>query len=218
MIITSLLLMNFASLDPAVSLIPKYEAIATTAFQTYPEVTIGRQVWMGKNLDVDKFSNGDPIQMVSSAEQFQNAEKNRQPAWCYPDFNPANGEKYGKLYNWYAVNDERGLAPQGWYVPIDKDWGELISVVGATPGAKLKTSTGWYSGDRSTNQSGFGALPAGLSNYKPAYFGKMGYWWTRTERDRDMAWVYVLVSSLDGYKRETYSKANFYSVRCLRIP
>ena len=83
------------------------------------EITIGRQVWMTENLNVDKFRNGDPISHAKTDEEWVKAGENGSPAWSHYDNDPANGEKYGKLYNWYAVNDSRGLAPEGWKIPSD---------------------------------------------------------------------------------------------------
>ena len=74
-------------------------------------VTIGDQVWSTKNLDVATFRNGDSIPQAITKKEWKEARKKQQPAWCYFENDPANGEKYGKLYNWYAVNDSRGLAP-----------------------------------------------------------------------------------------------------------
>ena len=85
-------------------------------------ITIGTQVWMTKNLDVATFRNGDPIPQAKTDEEWEKAGENQQPAWCYYDNDPANGAKYGKLYNWYAVNDSRGLAPVGYHIPSDAEW------------------------------------------------------------------------------------------------
>ena len=80
------------------------------------ELTIGSQVWMNKNLDADKFRNGDPIPQAKTLEEWEEFSNKKQPAWSYYENDSVNGEKYGKLYNWYAVNDPRGLAPKGWHV------------------------------------------------------------------------------------------------------
>jgi uncharacterized protein (TIGR02145 family) len=105
-------------------------------------VKIGIQVWMAKNLDVDHFKNGDIIKEVTSREEWGKANDDKTPAWCYLHFDPTNNEKYGKLYNWYAVNDKRGLAPEGWHVPSIEEWKELIDEVGGD-GSKLKSKEGW---------------------------------------------------------------------------
>jgi uncharacterized protein (TIGR02145 family) len=85
-------------------------------------VTIGNQVWMTENLNVDKFSSGDIISEAKTDEAWIKAGENKQPAWCYYDNDPQKGDKYGKLYNWYAVADARGLCPAGWHAPSDDDW------------------------------------------------------------------------------------------------
>lgn len=108
-------------------------------------VTIGTQVWMTKNLNVSTFRNGDPIPEAKTDEEWKLAGENQQPAWCYYDNNPANGAKYGKLYNWYAVNDPRGLAPQGYHVPTDAEWTKLVNFLGLDAGKKMKSATGWNS-------------------------------------------------------------------------
>jgi uncharacterized protein (TIGR02145 family) len=116
--------------------------MSTTRSQT---VTIGTQVWMTKNLDVDHFRNGDPIPQAKTDEEWKRAGENKQPAWCYYDNDPANGVKYGKLYNWYAVNDQRGLAPGGYHVPSDEEWTVLTDYLGGSDiaGKKMKSKSGW---------------------------------------------------------------------------
>ena len=106
-------------------------------------VTIGNQVWMTKNLNVDKFRNGDPIPQAKTAAEWKAAGEKKQPAWCYYDNDPANGAKYGKLYNWFAVNDSRGLAPAGYHIPSDAEWTQLTDFLGSDAGTKMKSTSGW---------------------------------------------------------------------------
>lgn len=108
-------------------------------------ITIGTQVWMTKNLDVATFRNGDSIPQAKTNEEWVNAGINKQPAWCYYDNDPANGAKYGKLYNWYAVNDPRGLAPVGYHIPSDAEWTKLGDFLGSDAGTKMKSKSGWNS-------------------------------------------------------------------------
>lgn len=109
-------------------------------------VTIGKQVWMARNLDVSTFRNGDPIPEAKTDTEWIKAAEEGRPAWCYYNNDPAKGAKYGKLYNWYAVSDPRGLAPQGWHVPSDTEWNVLTDYLGgeAKAGAKMKTKQGWH--------------------------------------------------------------------------
>ncbi len=81
------------------------------------EVKIGNQVWTSKNLDVEQFNNGDKIPEAKTNEEWNLANKNKTSAWCYYDNDNKNGMKYGKLYNWYAITDPRGIAPKGWHIP-----------------------------------------------------------------------------------------------------
>lgn len=92
-------------------------------------VKIGNQEWSTFNLDSDKFNNGDPIPEIQNMDEWNQASKNKQPAFCYYDNSSANRELYGKLYNWYAVNDPRGIAPVGFRVPSKQDLVELLNTL-----------------------------------------------------------------------------------------
>ena len=107
------------------------------------EVKIDSQIWMNQNLNVNTFKNGDPIPHAKSNDDWEKAGKNKQPAWCYYENDPKNGAKYGKLYNWYAVNDKRGLAPAGWHVPTDAEWTIYETFLGTEAGKKFKSTSGW---------------------------------------------------------------------------
>lgn len=109
---------------------------------TQETITNGLQVWMTKNLNEDKFRNGDHIPQATSIEEWKSAGENKQPAWCYYDNDPANGAKYGKLYNWYAVNDPRGLAPKGYHIPSGEELLKLNEYLGEDAGAKQKAPLG----------------------------------------------------------------------------
>jgi uncharacterized protein (TIGR02145 family) len=89
-------------------------------------VTIGNQHWMTKNLNVSTFRNGDPIREARTNHEWKEAIAKKEPAWCYYENNPKNGAKYGKIYNWYAVSDPRGLAPYGWHIPSFMEWNSLV--------------------------------------------------------------------------------------------
>ena len=91
------------------------------------DVTIGKQTWATKNLDVESYRNGDAIPQVQDNTAWENLTTG---AWCYYQNKAANGTKYGKLYNWYAVNDPRGLAPNGYHIPTDVEWTILTDNLG----------------------------------------------------------------------------------------
>lgn len=125
----------------------------------YKTVTIGKQEWMAENLNVEHYRNGDPVQQVKI---YNDWKKLTTGACCYYENDSKYGKTYGKLYNWYAVNDPRGLAPEGWHIPSDAEWKQLEEVFGCFVG-KLKATTLWKSPNRgATNKSGFTALPGGF--------------------------------------------------------
>lgn len=188
------------------------------------EVTIGKQVWMTQNLNVDKFRNGDPIPEAKTNEEWRKAGENGEPAWCYYNNNPDNGDRYGKLYNWYAVNDPRGLAPEGWKIPSDEEWSRLADFLGgqSVAGTKMKSTDFWadYGGKpgNGTNESGFSGLPGGFRYFNGTFYsiGEGGLWWSSTEDDSNGAW-YRFLNSIDGFvNRDGSRKENGLSVRCLR--
>ncbi|MFA6571391.1 MAG: fibrobacter succinogenes major paralogous domain-containing protein, partial [Bacteroidota bacterium] len=136
--------------------------------ETDSTILIGTQVWMKKNLDVDHYRNGDTIPEVKDPKIWA---KLKTGAWCYYGNSLDEGKIYGKLYNWFAVNDPRGLAPAGWHIPTDTEWTTLTSNLGGESGAggKMK-SKGTLEGDDglwfrpntgASNESGFSALPGG---------------------------------------------------------
>jgi len=108
------------------------------------QIKIGAQTWAAKNLDVSSFRNGDAITEAKTTAEWTAAGEQGKPAWCYYENDPANGAKYGKLYNWYAVNDPRVLAPKGWHMPSDEEWTILTDYLGGENGAgtKMKSSNG----------------------------------------------------------------------------
>jgi len=188
------------------------------------EVTIGKQVWMTQNLNVDKFRNGDPIPEAKTNEEWRKAGENGEPAWCYYNNNPDNGDRYGKLYNWYAVNDPRGLAPEGWKIPSDEEWIRLVDFLGgeSVAGTKMKSTDFWadYEGisGNGTNESGFSGLPGGGRNFDGTFLsiGKFGGWWGSTEGGTDYAWNCNLSYLYRHASRSAFVKGLGLSVRCLR--
>jgi uncharacterized protein (TIGR02145 family) len=112
--------------------------VSISSFGFTQTVTIGTQTWMTKNLDVATFRNGDAIPEAKTNEEWVAAGENKQPAWCYYENDPMNGTNYGKLYNWYAVNDKRGLAPAGCHVPTDQEWTVLSTFLGGEESAEKK--------------------------------------------------------------------------------
>ena len=186
------------------------------------DIKIGSQVWMVKNLNVDKFRNGNAITQAKSKEDWIKAGLSKQPAWCYYNNDPQNGTKYGKLYNWYAVNDPRGLAPKGYHVPSDAEWTTLLNVLGdkENAGRKLKSKEGWNENGNGNNESGFSGLPCGNRGSGNASFGAIGvtvYWWSSTEGGKESACIIGLNCYYNDFSRICGGeKASGFSVRCIK--
>jgi len=189
----------------------------------YQTIKIGGQTWMQQNLNVSQFRNGDLIPEVKTDADWEKAGLEKKPAWCYYESNADNGKIYGKLYNWYAVHDKRGLAPKGWHIPSNEEWEVLATFLGGPDlaGKKLKEkgTAHWKSPNKdATNESGFTGLPGGL-NYSFGSFvhqGNVGYWWTADEDGEETALLYSL-----SYENSTLldlflNKGVGISVRCVK--
>ena len=186
----------------------------------YATVTIGDQVWMAENLNTAKFRNGDPIMEAQTNEEWDSAGVNQMPAWCYYENNSAWAtKKYGKLYNWYAVNDSRGLAPEGWHIPDNTEWNILTDVSGgeAAAGTKMKGKTSWVQMGFGTNENGFSGIAAGFRKAN-GVFGEAGHssnWWTASEESDRNAIYRRIHHASDSLKNGFYWKREGLSVRCI---
>jgi uncharacterized protein (TIGR02145 family) len=183
-------------------------------------VIIGTQEWTTKNLNVSKYRNGDIIPEAKDPNIWANLTTG---AWCYYNNDPENGVIYGKLYNWYAVNDPRGLAPEGYHIPSLSKWSNLIDNLGGAQiaGGKMKelTTKNWkYPNKEANNSSGFNGLPGGR-RYGNGEFDNIGYggfWWSSSEYDTSNAWYHYLSCNYGDAFRNGFNKSYGFSVRCLR--
>jgi uncharacterized protein (TIGR02145 family) len=190
----------------------------------YPTVKIGTQCWMQSNLKVSKYRNGAfiPIGSTYSTWNTWNTQFFISGAYAIYANNNANDALYGKLYNWYAVNDGRGLCPTGWHVPSIEEWDILVSHLGGreVAGGKLKSVTGWSAPNTgATNESGFTGLPGGYLNdwYDFDKLGENGNWWSSSSNGNNGgAWALSLWDD-SGYVYKNYEDYDYgLSVRCLR--
>lgn len=195
------------------------EISLTTTAAPIPSVTICTQVWMLNNLEVTAYRNGDPIPQVTDPTAWSTLTTG---AWCYYNNNTANGPVYGKLYNWYAVNDPRGLAPAGWHVPTDIEWTALRTCLGgnAIAGGKLKEigTTHWTTPNiGATNSSGFTALPGGHGGGGSfASIGQFNYLWSSTAYSSMDAVAHYLDYNNEYFNAYYFDKRDGFSVRCIK--
>lgn len=193
------------------------------------EVEIGQQIWMTHNLSASSFQNGDKLLETKTADEWHDAYLSSTPAYCSVDFDPANDERYGKLYNYHAVQDPRGIAPTGWHVPSMEEWYALIDFNGGSESAieRLGSEFDWNDKDmKRTNASGFTALPAGqiVSTGELNAKGDVALFWSSTKfKEHDYTYspnrtMITMSYTVDG--GWGYGSANAlgcgYSIRCIK--
>jgi uncharacterized protein (TIGR02145 family) len=186
--------------------------------KVYKTIVIGTQTWMAQNLDVSTFRNGDTIPYV---ENWSEWKKLKTSAWCYYENKSSNGPIFGKLYNWYAINDSRGLAPEGWHIPTDSEWTELSNFLGGEKiaGDKIKSTSGWAFAGNGSNTCGFTGLPSGGRTYEgdwsdPQYYG---IWWSSTiDSGTGNPWMRELSFSEGKFYKASNDERCGKSVRCIK--
>ncbi|MFH1051251.1 MAG: fibrobacter succinogenes major paralogous domain-containing protein [bacterium] len=211
-------------------------SLDSMVFQYSATVTLGTQTWTRMNLNVTQYRNGDSIPEVRDNSDWVNQTTG---AWCSYNNDPANDAIYGKLYNWYAVVDSRGLAPEGWHVPSDDEWKTLEMYLGMSQSqadeweyrgtdeaSKLAGRTDlWTSGVLTLNQnfgsSGFLGLPAGERYFDNGYFdfrGNLTLWWSSTEYpfNSNMGVSRMLYYSRTDINHNYTYKYYGISVRCVK--
>src|SRR4051812_26437633 len=185
--------------------------------KAYKSVKIGNQTWMAENLNVSTYRNGDTIPQVQDPKAWSSLTTG---AWCYYGGKAETGARYGKLYNWYAITDPRGLAPEGWHIPTDSEWVILTNFLGGKieSSTKIKSIRGWSQGGNGSNESGFNALPGGTRSINEtfSFVGDYGYWWTSSSFDGYSAWNRFLAYNNNYIGRSTGWEQFGNSVRCIK--
>ncbi len=197
-------------------------------------IKIGNQFWAIENLNVNCFNNGDEIFHATTNLEWKKASENKTPAWCYYENKIENSHEYGVLYNWYALNDPRGITPQGFRIPTENDFNQLISFVGDDSGQKLKSKNGWleYGKGNGLDEFGFNAKPGGANHLNYAnnprgpelLYGKdineNAWFWTLTEFPDDdtklWAFAYSLTCWTSKISKFTCAKSMGFSIRCIK--
>lgn len=199
---------------------------------TYASIVLGNgQEWMSENLRTSTYANGDPIPNVTNDVQWSNLTTG---AWAHYDNNSIYENPYGKLYNWYTVDDPRNVCPNGWHVPSESEWNTLIGYldpsyddldeISLTAGGMMK-STGiqyWQSPNQdATNVSGFSGLPGGLRAGTAGaslfvFIGDHGWWWSSTNLAPTIAYSRLIRSDDGEVTRDVDVLTSGCSVRCLR--
>ena len=210
---------------------------------TYDVVQIGDQCWFAENLRTRHYANGDEIPGDLSYDEWQFTDEGAMAVYDSEEFIRALediGESipqewrgagmvetlktYGRLYNYFAVDDERGLCPSGWHVPNYHDWTIMIDFLGGdeVAGNQMKSTSGWEYEGNGTNSSGFSGFPGGMrspgGNFSNG--GYEGYWWSYESRNLSYfyPWCRVLNSEFSDVYRNWQDGRFGYSVRCIKEP
>lgn len=184
-------------------------------------IVIGNNIWVACNLSTGHFRNGDPIPLVESDEEWEALGADHQPASCFYRNEPSLAETFGRLYNWYAVFDPRGLAPMDWRIPSIDDWNGLIGAVGGghIAGRRLKDRQGWSNSGNGNNESGFNARPGGGRGAFGSFLdlGDYGNWWTSVSSGlEEAAFLYLTFIDSAALIRSDGFKSSGLSVRCVK--
>ena len=224
---------------------PLFACGAPVAYQGYEYATvlIGEQCWFAENLRSTQYTNGDSLIVNLDSTQWMMSTSGAvaiygesestcvdlspdgdacDPAWSL--------NEYGRLYNWYAVDDGRGLCPTGWHVPSDSAWMTLEMALGMSDEQvgltgfrgtdehlQLKTTYGWVDSLNGNNSSGFSALPAGDRALNGQFYdgGYIAAWWSSSSQESN-SWIRYLISTEAGVARESQPQFWGLSIRCLR--
>ncbi|HRW62201.1 MAG TPA: FISUMP domain-containing protein [Bacteroidales bacterium] len=187
----------------------------------YKTIKIGNQEWMAENLKVIRFQNGDPIYQAKSEDDWYNYGSG--PVWCIYENNDEYGKKYGRIYNWAAVTDSRGLAPEGWRIPNDADWDALADFLGGfkIAGIKLKSTTDWNDYRGGTNESGFNGLPGGRKAINNTFYdmGNAAYFYSSSNDRIGQGFKEYCLLRGNNLLNIGYGNANFDAryVRCIKM-
>lgn len=208
-----------ASMPPATDLVAQVRQPPMVYHgHAYPVVLIGDQWWFAENLRTELYRNGDTIPELPQQGDWRYIRSGAQAVYRS---DPNVFARYGRLYNWYAVTDPRGLCPQGWRVPTAADWEALAFALGgdSLAGGVLKDTLFWGGPNTgATNASGFNGRPGGArSNYGEYLFeGAYGYYWSSTPDGPDKAvFRFLATYNADLYWNSSEPQDGF-SCRCVR--
>ncbi|MDA8772136.1 hypothetical protein N9M80_03575, partial [Flavobacteriales bacterium] len=197
----------------------------------YTTVQIGEQCWFAENLRTEYYANGDAIPANLTDSEWSSTTSGAvsvygEDAGCV-DYSPDGDacdpawslNEYGRLYNWYAVDDTRGLCPSMWHAPTDEEWVVMSDFLGGSSvaGYQMKTNYGWHNGGSGSNSIGYAGLASGFRRIIGSFdnAGISGNWWS-SSLSVSSAWYRDLDSVDSNLDRGTHSQNFGFSIRCLK--
>lgn len=204
----------------------------TLAAQENSDVQIGNQIWASKNLNVNVFLNGDTINFTKNTEEWDECQESSCPAYCYYNNDDKNGEKFGAIYNWFAMVDSRGIAPNGYRVANDFDWSELYEFVNrgvvntqnkGISGIKLKSKNSWLNNGAGDDTYNLSILPGGCRMLNGSYqgIGSSVTFWSKSLKftysiasARNSNYIYFQANEIDMLFKNEMTRNGHY-IRCI---
>ena len=236
----SLAIQNFCGTEDTTIVIVVNDAVETVwqcgdpvSYQGYDYATvlIGEQCWFAENLRNENYRNGDAISAGLSSSDWLDTSSGAVAVYgegtgCThnsPDIDacdPAQSlNEYGRLYNWYAVDDTRGLCPGGWHVPTDGEWMTMTDHLGglSVAGGQMKTDYGWGFVSNGTNSSGFSGLPGGAidGSGQPYFAGEYGHWWSSSILFNPEM-LFLKNEDVSAYRSSNFESSFGFSIRCIK--
>jgi len=185
---------------------------------SYSLISIGYQCWFQENLKTSIYRDGSSIPNIQDQGEWDSLSATETGAWCHFNNDSSLEDTYGKLYNWYAIDDSRELCPSGWHVPSDSEFTELTDLLGgeSVAGNYMKSTSGWSSGGNGSNSSGWTGLPGGY-RFSGGFYdnGHYGYWWSASDSGY-ASYNRVLNYSSGSVGRNYDSRDHGFSARCVR--
>jgi uncharacterized protein (TIGR02145 family) len=205
--------------------LPDYGTVSDVDGHKYRIIRIGNTYWLRSNLCVTKYRTGEAIPVVTADNQWKTLTTG---GICSYEISGENAQRYGLLYNKYAVDNAKGICPEGWHVPSYHEWMQLADLIGGSSvaGGRLKSrgtiegGTGlWYAPNSgATDSTGFSGLPGGYRiNYGTFYsLGNVAFFWSSSDSTATVGWNVILDANNTELQRNFNLKTNGFSVRCTK--
>ncbi len=183
---------------------------------------IGQETWVIKNLATTKYCDGTPIRQATTQSEWRECNDLKIPCWCYYDKDPRNGEKYGLIYNGYAIDSYKSFVPEGWHV-AEMDEAKKIKLEYKIPALELFKDGGWINSKSNrecigNNSTGFSAVPGGYcdANFEFHNVSKGGYWWSCQSDQNNKSLLYAYWLDCDTMMHEPFPRHNGYYIRLIK--
>ena len=181
---------------------------------TYTIIKIKDQLWFESNLKTTRYTNGDKILNTKNASKWLKYDS-------LPQYMQHKLKKDKAIYyNWYVINDKRGVCPSGWKVPSQKDFNELILSLGGAEraGLAMKNQSIWKDTTKNVQTSEFNAIPTGFIDISGQLVQNniRACWWSSDAQYKETAYSYSIGNMGTHISRDKFYKKQGNSIRCMK--